>query len=47
MYGIPASSIQTPVVRGVLVALNSHFSSLYFFVSIDTHDILLFYYLTS
>ena len=37
---VPASCIQTPVVRGVLVALNSHFSSLYFFVCINTHNTL-------
>ena len=37
---VPTSSIQTPVVRGVLVALNSHFSSLDFFVSINTHNTL-------
>ena len=35
---VPASSIQTPVVSGVLVTLNSHFSSFYLFVSVDTHD---------
>lgn len=44
---IPAGSVQTPVVRGVLVALNSHFSSLYFFVCINTHNTLCFYCSTS
>lgn len=42
--GVPALSVQTPVVGGVLVASHSDFSSLDFFVCIDAHscNILLF-----
>lgn len=36
--GVPTLGIQTPVLRGVLVAGNSDFSSLDFFVSIDSHS---------
>lgn len=40
--GIPACCVETPVVGGVLVAVDSNFSSLQFFVSVDAHDIILF-----
>jgi len=36
--GVPASGVDTPVVGGVLVHIDSHFSSLDFFVSVDAHS---------
>jgi hypothetical protein len=36
--GIPTSGVDAPVVGGVLVHIDSHFSSLDFFVSVDTHS---------
>ena len=36
--GVPASSGYTPVVGGILVAVDSDLASFDFFVSIDTHD---------
>ena len=36
--GVPTGSVDTPVVGGVLVDVDSHFSSLDFFVSIDAHN---------
>ena len=39
MHSIPASSGDTPVVRGVLVTVDADFSSLHLFVSIDTHGV--------
>ena len=38
---IPTGGIETPIVGGVLVAIDSHFSSLDLFVSINTHDMIL------
>ena len=40
---VPTSSVQTPVIGGVLVAIDSNLSSLYFFVCINAHGI---YFLT-
>ena len=47
VHSIPASGGDTPVVSGVLIAVDADLSSLHFFVSIDTHDVyfLLFIYL--
>jgi hypothetical protein len=45
--GIPTSGIDTPVVGGVLVSVDSNLSSLHFFVCIDTHDTIIFYNSTS
>lgn len=42
MDGGPALCVETPVVGGVLVAAHSNFSSLHFFVSIDTHNNIVF-----
>ena len=41
--GIPAGCIDTPVVGGVLVTVDSDFASFHFFVSIDTHDTIIFF----
>ena len=43
MDGVPTSSGDAPIVGGVLVAVDSYLASLDFFVSIDTHDTILFY----
>ena len=37
--GIPTSGGDTPIIGGVLVAVDSHLSSFDFFVSIDTHGV--------
>ena len=42
VHCIPAGGGDTPVVRGVLVAVDADFSSLHFFVSIDTHGVFFF-----
>ena len=42
VHSIPASGGDTPVVGGVLVAVDADFSSLHFFVSIDTHGVYCF-----
>ena len=39
---VPTSGGDTPVVGGVLVAVDADFSSLHFFVSIDTHGVYFF-----
>ena len=40
--GIPTGCGDTPVVGGVLVAIDSDLASFYFFVGIDTHDSVIF-----
>ena len=45
--GIPPSGSDTPIVGGVLVAVDSYLASFDFFVSIDTHDTIFFLCLTS
>lgn len=40
--GVPASGVETPVVGGVLVAIDSDLASLYFFVGINTHGDMIF-----
>ena len=42
VHGVPASGSDTLVVGGVLVAIDADLSSLYLFVSIDTHFNILF-----
>ena len=42
VHSIPASSGDTPVVGGVLVAVDADLSSLHFFVSIDTPGVYYF-----
>lgn len=39
VHSIPASGGDTPVVGGVLVTVDADFSSLHFFVCIDTHGV--------
>ena len=39
VHSIPAGGGDTPVVGGVLVAVDADLSSLHFFVSIDTHGV--------
>ena len=47
MNGIPTGCGDTPVVGGVLVAIDADLSSLHFFVSIDTHGVFfLFVYIS-
>mgnify|MGYP003343993483 CR=1 FL=1 len=38
MDSIPALSVQTPIVGGIFVTIDSDFSSLYLFVCINAHD---------
>ena len=45
--GVPASSVDAPVVGGVFVAIDSNLASFYFFIGVDTHNIINFYCLTS
>ncbi len=42
VHSVPASGGDTPVVGGVLVAVDANLSSLHFFVSIDTHGVYFF-----
>ena len=42
VHSIPAGGGDTPVVGGVLVAVDANLSSLHFFVSIDAHGIYFF-----
>ena len=48
VHSIPTGGGDTPIVGGVLVAVDADLSSLHFFVSIDTHGVyfLLFISLT-
>ena len=43
---VPASGGDTPIVGGILVAVDANLRSLYFFVGIDTHSCVCFYCLT-
>ena len=42
MNGIPTGCGDTPVVGGVLVAIDSYLASFYFLIGIDTHDSVIF-----
>ena len=39
VHSIPPGGSDTPVVGGVLVAIDANLSSLHFFVSINTHGV--------
>ena len=42
MDGVPTSGGDAPIVGGILVAVDSYFASFNLFISIDTHDTIIF-----